>query len=535
MRRLTRRVFVARVSTAFAALAVPLRARARIVPLLGDVGIASRGTPFAGDHIGVATVSVASGSSRDAAMVEFRLARRAAVTLDVLATGRTVQGRRVSATGGEAIASSRVTLGAGRRRLMWRPDPGLAARTYILRLSAWDGARKEAARVVARVLGIDAGFTVRSARAGDVANLVVRADAGSLTVQILRVGLEAEPTYSNDVLPGVPVTEASTVDWQPHRNGPFEIHVRVGSWPSGVYAARLESEDGRLGFAPLVVSPSGPQNRVAVVLPTMTWQAYNFYDADGDGWGDTWYARWRVDTVDLARPHATRGVPNRFRSYDLGFLHWLAHKQKAVDFYAEDDIEAFASAAALRSAYDLLVYPGHTEYVTERLLDLMLEYRNLGGRLMFLSANNFFRRIDRAHNRITLVDEWRTLGRPEAALCGIQYVASDLGTHQEPFVVTGAAEAPWAFEGTGLTDGSQFGRFGIEIDGRARSSPPGVQVLAHIPDLLGPGRTAEMTYYETPRGARVFSAGALNFGGQVLLWPETTQLLENVWNRLTAP
>jgi hypothetical protein len=41
-----------------------------------------------------------------------------------------------------------------------------------------------------------------------------------------------------------------------------------------------------------------------------------------------------------------------------------------------------------------------------------------------------------------------------------------------------------------------------------------------------------MTYYEHASGAKVFSAGVLNFGGQVLLWPATAQLLENVWQRL---
>ena len=42
-----------------------------------------------------------------------------------------------------------------------------------------------------------------------------------------------------------------------------------------------------------------------------------------------------------------------------------------------------------------------------------------------------------------------------------------------------------------------------------------------------------MTYYETATGARVFSAGALNFGGTIMLWPQTGQLLDNVWARLT--
>src|SRR5207244_13339936 len=62
------------------------------------------------------------------------------------------------------------------------------------------------------------------------------------------------------------------------------------------------------------------------------------------------------------------------------------------------------------------------------------------------------------------------------------------------YVVTGAADAPWAFAGTGLADGNLFGRYGIEIDARTAASPRGIKVLARIPDLLGPGRSAEMTY-----------------------------------------
>jgi hypothetical protein len=59
-------------------------------------------------------------------------------------------------------------------------------------------------------------------------------------------------------------------------------------------------------------------------------------------------------------------------------------------------------------------------------------------------------------------------------------------------------------------------------------------VLARIPDLLGSGRSAEMTYYETPAGAKVFAAGALNFAAS-LGRPDVARLLENVWTRLSAP
>ena len=51
---------------------------------------------------------------------------------------------------------------------------------------------------------------------------------------------------------------------------------------------------------------------------------------------------------------------------------------------------------------------------------------------------------------------------------------------------------------------------------------------------MGPGRTAEMTYYETPGGAKVFAAGALNFTASIGD-PAVSQLVENVWARLSHP
>ena len=71
-----------------------------------------------------------------------------------------------------------------------------------------------------------------------------------------------------------------------------EIPVAIGRWSSGLYFLRLSAADGRIGFAPFVVRPGRlGEHRVAVVLPTQTWQAYNFWDDDGDGIGDTWYAQ----------------------------------------------------------------------------------------------------------------------------------------------------------------------------------------------------------------------------------------------------
>ena len=59
-------------------------------------------------------------------------------------------------------------------------------------------------------------------------------------------------------------------------------------------------------------------------------------------------------------------------------------------------------------------------------------------------------------------------------------------------------------------------------------------VVAEIPDLFGPGLTAEMTYYETTNGAKVFAAGSLDFGGSASTWP-VQAMLENLWARVSVP
>src|SRR5207237_6210161 len=107
------------------------------------------------------------------------------------------------------------------------------------------------------------------------------------------------------------------------------------------------------------------------------------------------------------------------------------------------------------------------------------------------------------------------------------------GAVQAPFVVAPGAPT-WLLAGTALAPGMSFGRYGIEIDARTAASPAGTQLLASIPNLLGGGRTAEMTYYETPAGAKVFAAGALDFAASVES-PPMSQLLENVWTRRSTP
>ena len=370
---------------------------------------------------------------------------------------------------------------------------------------------------------IQAYFERRSYAPAESARLrVVRAPQGT-TVQIFHADVRREPTKRADAMAGMPVSGVVRI-------GRGDTALEIGDWPSGLYFARL-SVRGGVAYAPFIVrvAASG-ENRVAVVLPTNTWQAYNLLDQDHNGFGDTWYADPRVDTVRLARPFLNHGVPPHLGS----FPYWMWEYGRHADFLADDDLDGFANATELVRLYDLVVFAGHEEYVTAHVFDLIKRYRDLGGNLAFLSANNLYSQVVRRGNSIRCVGHFRDEGKSEAAIVGVQYLDWNHRVFRnEPYVVVGARRAPWFFSGTELRNGGRFGfSYGIEIDTRASSSPRDTIVLAKLPNIFGPGRSGEMTYYVAPSGAKVFAAGAMNFDSSQSA--VTDRLLLNLWNYLSG-
>jgi hypothetical protein len=370
---------------------------------------------------------------------------------------------------------------------------------------------------------IEAAFPAESYRPGAVAKLRLWTQVRGATVRIHRVGPERQLTVGNKTMEGVPVSPRLSVSGT-------TVDVRIGNWASGLYFARVDAP-GRVGFAPFVVAPRRlGESNVAVVLPTRTWQAYNFRDDDSDGDGDTWYATRGQDQAALGRPYLNRGVPPEYRKYDVRFLRWLHQTRRDVDVLSQAELDS-ATGAQLVRAYDLIVFPGHHEYVTTAEYDAVEGFRDRGGNLIFLSANNFFWRIDLNGRTMTRVRQWRDLGRPEASLLGVQFIGNDEGEHRGPWLVRPTAASGWIFHGVRLRANNAFSDAGIEIDAVAPSSPPGTRILAEIPNLLGPGMTAHMTYYRTPNGAEVFAAGAFTLAGSIRQ-PAVRRLLTNLWERL---
>ena len=375
-----------------------------------------------------------------------------------------------------------------------------------------------------------ATFTATSYAPGQLAELRVLGHVPRVELQVIRAG--AERGWSSVGRPWGPPQRLR------FRSGTVNtVRVRLGIWASGLYFARLTSSGGRaVAYAPFVIRPAAVGARVAVVLPTYSWQAYNFYDANGDGRPDSWYPDPTRHHVVLGRPYAGTGKPPHYRTQQRGFLRFLVHAGKAVDYLTDEDLDQTATGEELAQRYDLIIFSGHEEYVTTHMYDLTQRYRDLGGNLVFLSADNFFWRVDRSRRQLWRIKLWRNAGRPEAQLIGVQYRANDRGGHVGPYIVTNAAAGQWLFNGLGLSDGLPLGsaRYGIEFDMTSGDSPPGTTVLATVTPGLGDGTIlGQMSYYETAAGAKVFAAGTLGFGGSDN--PVATVLFQNLWQHMVQP
>jgi hypothetical protein len=367
---------------------------------------------------------------------------------------------------------------------------------------------------------VQVAFAARSYSPDSRAVLQLRGRASFLRVRLYHAG-----AAFSGVFDGRPVSAKMKFE----RPG-SSLALPIGNWPSGLYYAKVTTPGKGFWYAPFVLRPRRlGTSDVLVVLPTNTWQAYNFED------GDSWYEHSDVHQINLARPFIDGGVPPHYADYDRRFVNWLALNHHEPDFLSDDDLDALPSAAPLLRHYRLIIFSGHEEYATKHVYDLIESYRNGGGNLAFLSANAFFYKVIKQGDKMDGRWRWRDLGRPEAALVGAQYIGWDEGKFRNrPFHIVGVQKTPWLFARTGLHNGSTFGNYGIEVDSVTSASPPGTEVLATIPDIFGPGKTAEMTYYSTAAGAKVFSAGVMNFGGSARS-PIVATMLENLWRRLTTP
>ncbi|WP_406138355.1 N,N-dimethylformamidase beta subunit family domain-containing protein [Streptomyces sp. NBC_01089] len=301
-------------------------------------------------------------------------------------------------------------------------------------------------------------------------------------------------------------------------------------WSIGAYVAVLTTVDGYRSHIPFTVRDSHPAD-LLLLLPDVTWQAYNLYPEDGHT-GASLYHAWdgvgrllgeedAATTVSFDRPYAGAGLPLHVgHAYD--FIRW-------AERYGYD--LAYADARDLHAGridptrYRGLVFPGHDEYWSVPMRRTTEAAREHGTSLVFLSANTMYWQVDLAPSPSGVPDRlltcrkrrgpgkptlWREIDRPEQQLLGIQYAGRV--PDPSPLVVRNADH--WLWDATGAGEGDELaGLVAGEADRYfPRTSLPEHEsriLLAHSPyeDSEGVVRHQETSLYRAPSGSLVFASG----------------------------
>jgi hypothetical protein len=217
--------------------------------------------------------------------------------------------------------------------------------------------------------------------------------------------------------------------------------------------------------------------------------------------------------------------------YELPLLHFL--EQRGYDVSYTTDVDTDRDPGELLR-HRLVIVAGHDEYWTKAMRDGFEQAQALGTNLAFLGANIGHWQIRYASDRRTIIeyrqkgldpepdpalktDRFRSLipPRPECELEGVesyrdeQTGAFSIGGPYDYSINPAALNDPW-FAGSGFTATSRLlGLVGYEWD----KVVPGCRTPA--PTVLfqyrGPPVAADAVRYTASSGARVFSAGSLNF------------------------
>ncbi|MEU4218512.1 N,N-dimethylformamidase beta subunit family domain-containing protein [Actinoplanes sp. NPDC026623] len=382
---------------------------------------------------------------------------------------------------------------------------------------------------------------------------VTVAEPQPFTVTVYRLGhyrgAGARLMHTSEELAGrpqpVPVPDPATglIDcgWPPAWT--FQV---PGDWTSGLFLAVFESRDGFRSSTPFVVRNDGRRSDLLVVIPFTTYAAYNMWPADGHT-GKNLYRGYRPDgsvggqperafQVSLNRPFAGPGSPSWFK-LDVAAVQWAEATGYDVSYASSIDLHQGRVDPGRHRA---LVFPGHDEYWSGAMRDVVENAVRTKTHCAFLAANNIYWNVrveadprgvagrvvtcykddpDPAPDAVGPTERWRSLGndreRAEARLLGVQYN----GILHEPVPLVVRKAGHWFWAGTGLRDGAEIhGLVAVEADGRYRALPTGYEskqvLLSRSPylDRMGRGEKIQNTSLcQTPDGTIMFCAGTFHW------------------------
>ena len=318
----------------------------------------------------------------------------------------------------------------------------------------------------------------------------------------------------------------------------FAIAVPT-SWQSGIYSVRLRSTVGKEFPVVFVVRPATPTNRIAVVVPINTYNAYNTWGGhDQYTVGQDGVQR----TITLQRPSLTTAVTNdsviNHTLYsDLFLLRWMTSQNIAYDCYTDLDLDA--TGATWLPSYKAVVLLTHGEYFTQTARQNILNYELTGGRTINTGANAIYEEVSYTPSRTAVVyrdssgdrNLFENYGESQAEILGVNTNIESYMTFAPYQVVN---QHPF-LNGTGLSVGSRFGAVayngaasGWEVD--ETSGSPTVTIATG----LNPSGGADMVYTALANNGFVFSASSLSFNGAIPYDSAIQQILRNVFAAAVA-
>jgi len=309
-------------------------------------------------------------------------------------------------------------------------------------------------------------------------------------------------------------------------------------WVSGYYLADIVETSKpalRVGYRmPFIVrAPANRDAQILVQVPVNTWEAYNawggrsLYYPDQTGVGD--------NHVSFERPFQLYSFTEGSQmQWELSLLHFL--EREGYDVAYQTDIDTDADPGSLLQ-HRLVIVAGHSEYWTKVMRDAFERARDLGTNLAFMGADQSYWQIDYADASRQTLAEYRspaldpqpdpslkttwfrrlTPARPECTLLGSEYpdipgswgLDSGIGEVADFTATAAASTDPW-FAGTGFKPGDTLHDL---VGGEWNTVIPGCQTqpLTVLFHYQGQPANADAVRYTATSGARVFTAGSLQF------------------------
>jgi N,N-dimethylformamidase beta subunit-like protein/tachylectin len=382
--------------------------------------------------------------------------------------------------------------------------------------------------------------TAPSVSQGATANVAVSTTFGSYDWSVVQLAPQPSGSPATMLGPTSATGQLQTLPSGYRVNGcgwQNSISVQVpASWPSGLYAALLVSPYGHRYYAPFTVKPSAPSQKLAFLLPTNTYNAYNSWA------GHSRYTTQNGSNVTLTfqRPSTTvqadpPAVITAELYNDLFLLSWMSANSIAFDCYTDSDLNA---SGTWLTSYKAVILGAHPEYWSDAMRASIMSYLQGGGRVIAPGGNTLYERTTFSSSGLALT--WSPVGNrdlfinhnePESQVVGAIYDNPDWNTFG-PFQVDDASHK--FFAGTGVSNGDQFGQAGYngkasgwEVNGPLSSTVTGATQLAH--GAGQPSDGAVMVYIDSGNGGWVFAANSLSFNGAIAQDPVIPQILSNVF------